>query len=165
MRSQFKGLTCVPVDLERDQDMLLAFKLDTHLISYGTPEGYDSGAYLSRLKKRMSTYPEGQILLRGGGRVLGHAGFYPEHKGEAITGYIHMLYIVPEARGKGLGQYLLGRVVEHFREQGITSIYLKVSDKNAHAMKLYAAMGFHLAPQQDERLLPMVLLVKENKRS
>jgi len=152
-----------PIDLERDRDLLLAFKLDTHLISYNTPDDYCPDSYFQRLQKRFAMYPEGQFFLASGDEILGQIGFYPEDGPEGRWGYIHMLYIVPDARGQGLGKYLLGKAIDHFRELGITTVALSVSSLNQKAKALYHSMGFEQAKFQDSSLAPKVLLIRKKE--
>lgn len=142
MKGRYKGLSLLPVELERDKDLLLSFKLDTHLSSYGTADGYSPENYIERLKNRLIEYPQGQMLLYSGKKVLGHLGFYPDRDAKEWQGYIHMVYVVPDARGQGLGKYLLAKAIDHFREQGIESVALKVGITNERAKALYTSMGF-----------------------
>lgn len=45
-------------------------------------------------------------------------------------------------RGRGLGSYLLGRVLEVARERGVESLYLEVRVSNQGAADLYRSFGF-----------------------
>ena len=161
MPSKNKSLSLKKIELDQSIDLLLSFKLDTHIASYGTHEGYRPEAYIERLKKRHIDYPEGQIFLVSGRRIIGQLGYYPEETTFGRWGYIHMLYIVPEERGKGLGKYLLGKAIDHFRERGINTVALRVSSLNPQAMSLYASMGFTQHLDQKLSTEPMVLLVRK----
>lgn len=50
--------------------------------------------------------------------------------------------LVPEARGKGLANYLLVRVLESLKDIGSTSAYLDTTITNLPAQKLYRKYGF-----------------------
>ena len=50
--------------------------------------------------------------------------------------------LVPEARGKGLGSYLLVRVLSSLKDIGSTSAYLDTTITNHPAQKLYRKYGF-----------------------
>lgn len=163
MKGRYKGLTLVPVDLQGDYDLLLAFKLDLHMITHGSPEGYNPQGYMARMAGRMATYPQGQWLLKSGTTVLGHLGFFMDPETDPIQGYVHMLYIIPEARGQGLGKYMLVKALEHFREKGILQVALKAAPQNAAAMNLYTSLGFVKAKDQDPNKAPLVLMVKKKE--
>jgi GNAT superfamily N-acetyltransferase len=55
----------------------------------------------------------------------------------------HMhINLLPEVQRRGWGTRLIGRVVEHLREQGIDAMWLGVMDKNTAARKFYDRLGF-----------------------
>jgi len=73
--------------------------------------------------------------------------------GESFAGYIcfwmfageiHLMNIAihPEKRGKGLGLYLLIKMVEKGKFEGIDTVWLEVRPSNIMARMLYEKMGF-----------------------
>jgi ribosomal-protein-alanine N-acetyltransferase len=50
--------------------------------------------------------------------------------------------VTPAVRGRGLGKYLLGRVLDVARARGIATVYLEVRPSNAQAVDLYRQFGF-----------------------
>jgi ribosomal protein S18 acetylase RimI-like enzyme len=71
--------------------------------------------------------------------VLMH-GFSLEHGG--ATGLLDELFIIPAARGKGIGKAALARVMELGREREWRVVYLEVSHENTAAHELYTHAGF-----------------------
>lgn len=78
------------------------------------------------------------------GLLAGYAGFQREtrqknrHKGTLVG-----MYVVPEFRGRGLGQTLLLKLVEEVRAfQGLEKLTLSVTHSNADARGLYLRAGF-----------------------
>lgn len=57
-------------------------------------------------------------------------------------GWIEVLGVKPEARGTGLGRFLLDRSVELMIELGATSLALNVMANNQGALQLYRSSGF-----------------------
>ena len=52
------------------------------------------------------------------------------------------MWVAPEARGRGVGDALIERLLQWAREDGAKSVLLEVGDHNAHAIALYARHGF-----------------------
>ncbi len=78
------------------------------------------------------------------GTLLGIGGVHRESKRKARhRAGIFGMYVVPEARGRGLGRALLGALVEHARGmEGVDRLELGVEATNAAARGLYHAFGF-----------------------
>jgi ribosomal protein S18 acetylase RimI-like enzyme len=82
-------------------------------------------------------------------------GYSPEHGG--TDGFIDDLYLIPEARGRGLGRLALQCAVEEARKCGIRVVLLEVEAHNDRAYKLYTSMGF----TDTKRRLLRLFLTKE----
>jgi GNAT superfamily N-acetyltransferase len=63
-------------------------------------------------------------------------------EGLAAAGEILAIYLVPEARGRGLGRALFTRVVDDLRDRGFDPIVVWVFEANAVARRFYEAAGF-----------------------
>lgn len=59
------------------------------------------------------------------------------HKGTVIG-----MYVAPEVTGQGVGRALLEALLAQARAQGLASLVLTVTEGNARAQRLYAAVGF-----------------------
>jgi ribosomal-protein-alanine N-acetyltransferase len=90
--------------------------------------------------------------------VVGYAvlWFVLEH------GELANIAVRPEHRGRGLGSFLLDRIVERARERGVRSLYLEVRVSNGRAAELYERRGFrevgrrrdyYQRPREDARVL------------
>jgi putative acetyltransferase len=105
---------------------------------------------------------EGMYLRRGGmfeivedadGALLGTVGLYPVNE---ETCELRKMYFVPEARGKGLGRYVLERAVESARRLGFRRITLETASVLEEAIRLYTRFGFrpfaqsHLSARCDQ---------------
>ncbi len=60
----------------------------------------------------------------------------------ARMGCVHMLGIVPEYRGRGLGHFLALYTLHYFRKIGLHSAILDVNEANSVARKTYVSLGF-----------------------
>lgn len=83
-------------------------------------------------------------LVRQDDQTLGYViitlGFSIEYGGR--DGFIDDLYLVPEARGRGLGRALLDFTLARAAELGIRTLHLEVETDNERATRLYRTAGF-----------------------
>ena len=84
-----------------------------------------------------------QAVLAEAGAPLGMVIYLPDfstHRGEAGV-YVQDIYLVPAARGTGLGQRLLAEVMAR-QDFGARYMTLVVSPANAAALRFYQRIGF-----------------------
>lgn len=83
-------------------------------------------------------------LVRWEGGVVGYCaltyGFDAEVGGR--LGVVTDLFLIEEARGKGLGSLLVDEILAVAREEGLHQVELWVLDHNDRARRLYALKGF-----------------------
>jgi GNAT superfamily N-acetyltransferase len=94
--------------------------------------------------------PEMEALLaEEDGRALGFALFFPTWSTWRGRPGIHLedLFVVPEARGRGIGRALLSRVAAIAVERGCARLEWHVLDWNEPALGFYRALG---AKSRDE---------------
>jgi len=93
----------------------------------------------------------GQLLARGDTAVLlGGAGpdglavlrFRPALWREALECYLAELYVVPAARGHGLGRALMDAAIELARGEGADYMDLGTAETDVAARALYESLGF-----------------------
>jgi GNAT superfamily N-acetyltransferase len=80
------------------------------------------------------------------GQLVGIASFsHPQNIKIQHTGHIGEMYVVPEARGRGIGRALLNKIIDHARTiQELEDLILWVTLCNEPARNLYASAGFEL---------------------
>lgn len=64
---------------------------------------------------------------------------------EKRVGEIDSLFVLPEYRGKGLGEALVEQSIRWLNEQGVEKIFLEVSAGNEQVFSFYAKFGFYPA--------------------
>ncbi len=74
--------------------------------------------------------------------VVGGAGVAPLTGGQPGVCELRKMYILREARGRGIGRTLLTRCLEEARALGFTRCYLETLTGMDAAMHLYEAAGF-----------------------
>jgi ribosomal protein S18 acetylase RimI-like enzyme len=87
----------------------------------------------------------GMVLIAAHeGTAVGYAviGFSYDLEFGGREGWLTELYLVPAARGRGLGRSLLEAVVASARAAGVRALHLSVRPDNAPAVALYRKSGF-----------------------
>ncbi|MDQ6481464.1 GNAT family N-acetyltransferase [Dyadobacter sp. LHD-138] len=78
------------------------------------------------------------------GKVLGGAGIFPTDGLPEDTLELVKMYLLPEARGQGLGKTLILKCIEEARNKGFKRIYLETMAALEKAVKAYEKLGFSL---------------------
>lgn len=76
------------------------------------------------------------------GLILGGAGIYPTEGLPPGTAELVKMYLIPQARKKGLGSRLITACIEFAREQGYNQVYLETMPELSRAMTVYERFGF-----------------------
>ena len=74
--------------------------------------------------------------------MLGGAGLYPSDGLPPATGELVKMYLLPEARGLGLGKLLIENVLLFARNSGYKKIYIETMPELKKAMNVYEKFGF-----------------------
>ncbi|MES1219860.1 MAG: GNAT family N-acetyltransferase [Bacteroidota bacterium] len=74
--------------------------------------------------------------------IIGGAGIYPTAGLDGDTCELVKMYLLPAARGKGLGRTLIEKCIEFAREAGYKKIYLETMPELKQALKVYEKFGF-----------------------
>lgn len=75
-------------------------------------------------------------------KLLGGGGIYPTEGLPDDTCELVKMYLLPEARGIGLGRMLMERCLETARNNGFQQIYLETLPELNLAVKVYEKFGF-----------------------
>lgn len=76
-------------------------------------------------------------------RAVGCGAF---KKYEEDTAEIKRMFVLPEARGKGIANMILTEIESWAIEQGFANFILETSPKLHHAIALYTKMGYQFIP-------------------
>ena len=75
-------------------------------------------------------------------RIVGGAGIYPTTGLPADTCELVKMYLVPEARGIGLGKTLIEKSLSFAKEKGYSQVYLETMPELKKALTVYEKFGF-----------------------
>jgi GNAT superfamily N-acetyltransferase len=83
-------------------------------------------------------------VVEQAGQIVGFAITEPSRDDDAppLTGEVALIYLLPEAAGKGIGRALFARAVTDLRERGYQQAILWVLEGNARARRFYEAAGW-----------------------
>ncbi len=82
------------------------------------------------------------VVVREDGTVQGGGGIAPLLGGEPSTCELRKMYLMPEARGLGLGEALIRQCLQGAKELGFHTCYLETLNTMVAAQGLYEKLGF-----------------------
>ena len=75
-------------------------------------------------------------------KIVGGGGIYPTDGSPPDTCELVKMYLLPEARGLGLGRTLIEKCIEAAAENGFKKIYLETMPELKQALSVYEKFGF-----------------------
>jgi len=78
------------------------------------------------------------------GTVVGTAAYYPIRRGHKAV-EIRKMYLLPAARGKGLGRFLLEQLESAIAARGFEQIWIETASILSEAVALYEGSGYQPA--------------------
>ncbi len=150
-----------PMDIAADEKLYCSCYRDGWQAAHGTLSGYSSAPYLSAAQKISAQEPLALMKVFSGEKFAGIVELDPSRLAEQGCGWISLLYLVPEMRGKGFGVQLLGHAVSFFRGKGRSAIRLHVAETNQNALRFYKGAGFSSVDIIQGSLSPLLLLDKK----
>ncbi len=76
------------------------------------------------------------------GKVIGGGGIYPTEGLPDGTCELVKMYLLPAARGTGLGTQLINTCLQQAKENGFNEVYLETMNELKAALKVYERLGF-----------------------
>ena len=89
-------------------------------------------------QKKGSTY----FVAEMNNEIVGGGGIYPTDGLPADTCELVKMYLLPHARGAGLGRILIEKCLAAARKAGYKQVYLESMPELKQALKVYAKFGF-----------------------
>jgi putative acetyltransferase len=84
----------------------------------------------------------GYFVAEVDGKLAGGAGIYPTDGLPQGTCELVKMYLLPEARGLGLGRTLVEKSLGFAKEEGYQQVYLESMPELKKALSMYAKFGF-----------------------
>lgn len=87
-------------------------------------------------------YPAGEFwVVEQGGTLVGTAAYRPIERGDQAV-EIRKMYLLPVARGQGLGRFLLGQLEGAIATRGFKEIWLETATVLKAAVRIYESSGY-----------------------
>ena len=83
-------------------------------------------------------------VVEHSGNVVGTAAYYPIHRGKNAV-EIRKMYLLPVARGQGLGRFLLHQLESAISQRGFDEIWIETASVLKEAVQLYESIGYQPA--------------------
>ena len=134
--------------MRADDDVAVANIIRTVMPTFGAQgPGFaindpEVDAMFAEYSKPRSTYVVVVDETSASGRVVGGGGVAPLAGGDAGTCELKKMYFLDEARGRGVGEQLLKRLLDEARAHGFRKMYLETLSGMDAAIKLYRKLGF-----------------------
>ena len=97
-----------------------------------------TNALYEMFQKERAVYNVAELNLE----IVGGAGIYPTDSLPNDTCELVKMYLVPKARGLGLGRILIEKCLQQAKDLGYKKIYLESMPELKQALKVYANYGF-----------------------
>ncbi len=131
--------------IQEDDNRTLAQTIRTVLAEYGicrqgtvaTDPATDN--LFSLYQDPGSTY----FIVEVDKHIAGGAGIHKLDGNETGICELQKMYLLPAARGKGIGSLLMKKCLQFAKEQGYAQCYLETMPELKAAIRLYEKTGFH----------------------
>jgi putative acetyltransferase len=117
------------------RDTMKEFGVDRPNTVYYDPT---TDALYELFKKERAVYNVAEV----NGEIVGGGGIYPTDGLAEDTCELVKMYLVPHARGLGLGRILIEKCLQQAKDLGYKKVYLETMPELKQAMNVYAKFGF-----------------------
>ena len=160
--SGVEDLRYEPLRFPRDEAFYLQCYRDAWRNVHETDEGFVPELYARSAARHAQEHPGSVVRVLSGDRVVGLVELDPGRDEQSGCGWISLLYMLPEYRGRGWAIQLLGYAFWFYENHDRNTVRLHVSENNARAIAFYRRSGFVQLgrdPGVRERLLLMGRLI------
>jgi GNAT superfamily N-acetyltransferase len=101
----------------------------------------------SSLKKQMKELHHKFIIVYDNDHAAGFASYSIKTNCENIF-RLHKIYILHQLQGKGIGKFMLNKIIDDVKPEGAKFLELNVN-RNNKALEFYKKFGFKIISQED----------------
>lgn len=143
----------VSVDLNKYLELCIEFRRDTHILSYGTDKTFDRNQCIDWFNQLKESNNKGFVHIIINEKIVGQLEFKSaiEAAEGNLSGYINLLYLIPEYRGKGYGLKLQNYIFSKFHADGCSLAYLRYLPENNKAGLFYLKNGWSILGEPNAR--------------
>ena len=141
-----------------EPDYYLGCYADSWRNAHGTLEGFEGETYLAGARAHAQADQAAVIRICDGDEPVGLLDLDTRRGEHARYGWISLLYLREDYRGRGLGIQLLGRALLYYRQLGRRAVRLNAAEDNAAAMRFYEKHGFRRLSGESGRFGKLYLM-------
>lgn len=155
------GLRDEPMDPRAESRYYAACYAASWLAAHGTLRDYDEGVYLTCAREHY-LYDGGSVLkILDGDDPVGLVDMDVLRGAREGYGWISLIYLREDYRGKGYGIQLLARAIKKYTNLGRTALRLHVAEENTAAVHFYKSCGFTVLSREQRTTGPLLLMGRE----
>ncbi len=109
-----------------------------------------ASVFAREIAEKEAFRPERVFFLTHKGEPVGTATAWTKPELGRLSGYVHMVAIVPEHTRKGLGKVLTWTVLSYFKKEGFGSAFLHTDEHRLAAIKTYLELGFEPVIREED---------------
>ncbi len=134
--------------------------------AHGSLAGFAPGPYYASALEHYRAYPGAVLKMYDGEEAVGLVDLDTGRGAHAGYGWVSLLYLREDHRGRGLGVQLLARAIQTYRSLGRKSLRLHVSEDNKAALAFYRHWGFEQLGEETGGGVKLLLMERtlEGKR-
>lgn len=150
-----------PLDMKKDSELYNACYKEGWEQAHGTLKGYSPAPYQKAATAVSSADPKTLMKAFRANEFAGIIELDPNRMADIGAGWLSLVYIVPELRGRGYAVQLIGHAVSYYRRLGRSSLRLHVAETNTRALALYDRLSFNCLAVEEGTVVPLRLLEKQ----
>ena len=154
------NIRCEYIDPAKESKWYTHCYADAWETAHGTLHGFNAKTYLGSAIKHHSADPRAVMKLFIRDEPVGLVDLDTERYASDGIGWVSLLYLKEEFRGKGYGPQVLGRAVFAYRALGRKVIRLQVAEENENAVRFYLRFGFKKVSSQRTSLGALLTMEK-----
>lgn len=144
------------IDIEKHRQTAADFRRDSFAVSFKDTSGFDEKEYLQWLNEKIKEFPDGFVMVEEEGKPIGQLELSIREYGGQLIGYVHLYYLAPHFRDRGLGKEMHRYALQFFKRHGEIEYHLRVSPTNVRARKFYEGIGMkEMGPELDGKVIRM----------
>ena len=134
---------------------------DAWMAAHGNLDGFEPEPYFRAAREHYRRDKESVYFLYDENTYAGLVDLDTARGAHAGYGWVSLLYLCPEYRGRGLGVQLLGRAVTKYHKLGRRAVRLHVAEDNKAALAFYRANGFEELSRSPGAETELILMEKK----
>ena len=145
-----------------DADFYTACYADSWRVAHGSSAGFVPKVYLASARSHSAKDRDCLMKVMYGDRPVGVLELDPRRGKDEGCGWVSLLYLVPEFRGKGYGVQLIGCAAAYFSDRDRDRVRLHVAVTNEAAIGFYRHYGFRELAVEAGVASDQLLMEREN---